>query len=137
MPEHDDLDLLGTITQTKTQTARMPTTQPCSSHGAAGQGPEPGFRTPQAEGDHTDLVTTGPFRVVRNPIFTAMVITSVGLALMIPSAIALAGLAALLAALLQVRVIEEPYLRRVHGSAYDHYTASVGRFIPGVGQQRS
>ncbi|MFZ0230386.1 MAG: isoprenylcysteine carboxylmethyltransferase family protein, partial [Mycobacterium sp.] len=31
------------------------------------------------------------------------------------------------------RRVEEPYLLATHGAAYRRYTASVGRFIPGVG----
>jgi protein-S-isoprenylcysteine O-methyltransferase Ste14 len=88
-------------------------------------------------GERTTLVTTGPFAVVRNPIYAAMLPTSLGLALMVPSVVAWAGLAALLLALeLQVRVVEEPYLRHVHGAAYADYAARVGRFVPGVGDLR-
>lgn len=87
------------------------------------------------EHEKTDLVRTGPFEVVRNPIFTAMAITGVGLALMAPTAVALIGVILLLAALeLQVRVVEEPYLARVHGTAYAAYAARVGRFVPMVGR---
>jgi protein-S-isoprenylcysteine O-methyltransferase Ste14 len=83
----------------------------------------------------TEMVTDGAFAIVRNPIFAAMLPASTGLALMVPSVVALAGLVALLAALeLQVRVVEEPYLRRVHGPAYVSYAARVGRFVPGVGR---
>ena len=43
-------------------------------------------------------------------------------------------LVALVAAVqLQVRVVEEPYLRAVHGAAYDAYAARAGRFLPGIG----
>lgn len=84
------------------------------------------------ENERTDLVTTGPFGLVRNPIFTAMAITGLGLALMVPNIVALTGVALLLVALhLQVRVVEEPYLRDVHGGAYARYTASTSRFLPG------
>jgi protein-S-isoprenylcysteine O-methyltransferase Ste14 len=31
---------------------------------------------------------------------------------------------------LQVRVVEEPYLRRTHPQQYPAYTAQVGRFLP-------
>jgi protein-S-isoprenylcysteine O-methyltransferase Ste14 len=83
----------------------------------------------------TELVTDGPFAIVRNPIFAAMLPASAGLALMVPSVVALAGLGALLVALeLQVRVVEEPYLLRVHGAGYAGYAARVGRFVPGVGR---
>ena len=62
-------------------------------------------------GERTELVTAGPFAVVRNPIFAAMIPTALGLALLVPSVIAIAGFAALVGALeLQVRVVEEPYL---------------------------
>lgn len=83
----------------------------------------------------TELVTDGPFALVRNPIFAAMLPASAGLALMVPSVVALGGLAALVLALeLQVRVVEEPYLLRVHGERYARYAARVGRFAPGVGR---
>ena len=89
------------------------------------------------EAERTDLVTDGPFALVRNPIFAAMLPTSLGLALMVPSWVALAGLAALFAALeLQVRVVEEPYLQRAHGQTYAEYAGRVGRFLPGVGRLR-
>ena len=87
------------------------------------------------ESERTELVTDGPFAVVRNPIFAAMLPTSLGLTLMVPSWVAFAGLAALFAALeLQVRVVEEPYLRRIHGARYSDYAARVGRFLPGLGR---
>ena len=86
------------------------------------------------EGERTELVTDGPFAIVRNPIFAAMLPTSLGLALMVPSWVAFAGLAALLLALeLQVRVVEEPYLLRAHGDVYRQYAERVGRFVPGLG----
>jgi protein-S-isoprenylcysteine O-methyltransferase Ste14 len=85
--------------------------------------------------ERTSLVTGGVFAVIRNPIFTAMGITGLGLTLIVPNAVAIAALAALLVALeLQVRVVEEPYLRTVHGSAYAAYTASTGRFLPRIGR---
>jgi protein-S-isoprenylcysteine O-methyltransferase Ste14 len=37
---------------------------------------------------------------------------------------------------LHVRLIEEPYLQRVHGAQYATYAARVGRFIPGIGRLR-
>jgi protein-S-isoprenylcysteine O-methyltransferase Ste14 len=81
--------------------------------------------------ERTELVTRGAFRLARNPIFSAMAITAVGLAAMVPNVIAVGGLIALIVAIeLQVRGVEEPYLRRMHGRAYDRYAAHVGRFLP-------
>ena len=83
----------------------------------------------------TELVTAGPFALVRNPIFSAMLPTSLGLALMVPSVVAIAGLVALFVALeLQVRVVEEPYLLAKHGETYRDYASRVGRFVPGAGK---
>lgn len=87
------------------------------------------------ESERTELVTHGPFAIVRNPIFAAMLPTSLGLTLLAPTWPALLGFAVLLLALeLQTRAVEEPYLLRVHGPDYAGYAGRVGRFFPGVGR---
>jgi protein-S-isoprenylcysteine O-methyltransferase Ste14 len=84
--------------------------------------------------ERTDLVTDGPFALVRNPIYSAMLPTVFGLVLMVPSALAIVAITTLFVALeLQVRLVEEPYLLRVHGANYADYAARVGRFVPGLG----
>jgi protein-S-isoprenylcysteine O-methyltransferase Ste14 len=89
------------------------------------------------ESESTALVHTGMFGRVRNPIYTAMLTFDVGIALLTPNFVTIAGLILALAALeLQVRRVEEPYLLGKHGEAYRGYTASVGRFIPRVGLLR-
>ena len=86
------------------------------------------------EGERTELVTGGPFALVRNPIFSAMVLSFLGLALLVPNVMALVGIAALIVALeVQVRLVEEPYLLRTHGARYADYASRVGRFVPGIG----
>jgi protein-S-isoprenylcysteine O-methyltransferase Ste14 len=85
----------------------------------------------------TELVTRGPFAVVRNPIFAAMIPTFTGIALLTPSVVAITGVVLLVVSLeLQIRLVEEPHLRRMHGPDYTDYTARVGRFIPGIGRIR-
>jgi protein-S-isoprenylcysteine O-methyltransferase Ste14 len=87
--------------------------------------------------EQTALVTKGPFSIVRNPIYTAMLTTVLGLAMLFPSVVSLAAVALLVLSLeVQTRVVEEPYLRRAHGEAYERYATSVGRFLPGIGQYR-
>ena len=87
--------------------------------------------------ERTQLVTAGPFALVRNPIFAAMLPTALGLTLLVPSWVAIVGFVGLLIALeLQVRVVEEPYLLRAHGDSYAGYAARVGRFVPNVGRLR-
>jgi protein-S-isoprenylcysteine O-methyltransferase Ste14 len=67
-----------------------------------------------------------------------MAVTGVGLALMVPNLVSLIGAALLHVALqLQVRVVEEPYLREVHGTTYAGYAATTGRFLPGIGRLRN
>jgi protein-S-isoprenylcysteine O-methyltransferase Ste14 len=86
-------------------------------------------------GERTGLVTAGAFALARNPIFTAMTITSAGLAAAVPNPVSLvATMALFLSVQIQVRAIEEPYLRRTHGAVYAAYAARVGRFWPGVGR---
>ena len=87
--------------------------------------------------ERTELVTDGPFNLVRNPIYSAMIPTVFGLALMVPNILAIAAFLTLVTALeLQVRLVEEPYLLRTHGDEYAAYAARVGRFVPGVGRAR-
>ncbi|MEZ5380226.1 MAG: isoprenylcysteine carboxylmethyltransferase family protein [Microthrixaceae bacterium] len=88
--------------------------------------------------ERTGLVTDGAFQIVRNPIFSAMALSAVGLALMVPNAASIVGVVAFAAAVeLQVRYVEEPHLRKLHGEAYARYEASVGRFVPRPSAVRS
>ncbi len=85
--------------------------------------------------ERTDLVTTGAFAWVRNPIFSAMLVVGVGLAIAVPTPLALLLPPLLLIALeLQVRLVEEPYLIRTHGERYLDWASRTGRFVPGVGR---
>jgi protein-S-isoprenylcysteine O-methyltransferase Ste14 len=84
--------------------------------------------------EQTALVTGGFFAIVRNPIYSTMITTILGLTLLVPSALAFASFALLLVSLeLQTRVVEEPYLLQAHGDSYREYAGRVGRFLPGVG----
>jgi protein-S-isoprenylcysteine O-methyltransferase Ste14 len=87
--------------------------------------------------ERTELVIHGPFSLVRNPIYAAMIPSFIGIALLAPNAVTLIGAILLMVALeLQTRLIEEPYLTRVHGEQYTFYAARVGRFLPGIGRLR-
>jgi protein-S-isoprenylcysteine O-methyltransferase Ste14 len=102
---------------------------------AAQTGMGSSWRIGVKETEHTALVTGGLFALVRNPIFTAMVVAQLGLTLMVPTWLSAAALVCLVAAVeMQVRLIEEPYLLITHGGSYASYAAVTGRFIPGVGR---
>lgn len=86
------------------------------------------------EGTSPGLVTTGSYRVCRNPIFLAILITLTGYALLLPTRL---SLALLLGAFIGIRrqvQAEEAYLSRTYGDAYRTYARRVGRFLPGVGR---
>lgn len=85
--------------------------------------------------EETELVTTGMFAVVRNPIFSAMMIADIGFFAMVPNVFSAIATVALFAGIeIQVRKVEEPYLHKLHGAAYDDYAAKVGRFVPFIGR---
>jgi protein-S-isoprenylcysteine O-methyltransferase Ste14 len=87
------------------------------------------------ETERTALVAGGPFRWVRNPIYSSMLLVALGLSLAAPNVLSVLALVALLVALeLQVRLVEEPYLTRAHGTSYRSYASRTGRFVPGWGR---
>lgn len=95
-------------------------------------------RQPSASGlvQPVPWLTSGPFALVRNPLFTALVVTQVGVTLIAVSWLSVLALIVLIGACqLQVRSVEEPHLVRTQGSAYRSYAAHTGRFLPGVGRR--
>ena len=87
------------------------------------------------EAEKTQLVTQGLYAWVRNPIFAFMSLLALGLVLLVPSNFALfVASLTVLGIEIQVRAVEEPYLKRTHGETYAHYAATVGRFLPGLGR---
>ena len=86
------------------------------------------------EADSTGLVTNGLFRHVRNPMFSFMTLVWAASAAAVPNAATAAGAAMLAAGLdIEVRLVEEPYLRDVHGGPYLVYARVTGRFVPRLG----
>ena len=93
------------------------------------------WRIGVSEDQGTDLVTTGWFTLVRNPIYAAMIVGWTGFALIVPTWLAFAAVVVIAIGLeLQVRFVEEPYLLRTHGDEYARYASRVGRFVPSVGR---
>lgn len=93
-----------------------------------------GMRSFHAAADTTEgeLVTRGPYAIVRNPIYTAAIFfswVSVGANLNLASA----ALALLILAGMLVRILaEERELRKQYGAAYAAYCGRVKRLVPGV-----
>ena len=69
---------------------------------------------------------------------TSTFVTGLGIALVVPNLLAALMLVGIVVAQqIQVRLVEEPYLLRVHGETYRRYAARTGRFVPGIGRLRS
>jgi|HubBroStandDraft_1064217.scaffolds.fasta_scaffold606028_1 protein-S-isoprenylcysteine O-methyltransferase Ste14 len=82
----------------------------------------------------TDLVTRGLYRLVRNPIYTALLFSTAGFALLTLSPwTAIGACQGIVMVLLQAR-LEEEHLFATHGDEYRAYAARVGRFWPGIGR---
>jgi protein-S-isoprenylcysteine O-methyltransferase Ste14 len=82
--------------------------------------------------DH-QLVTSGVFARIRHPIYTAMALFLVALAVALGHEANLVAGIALFAVGTWIRVREEEKLLRAQfGDAYERYAASVKRFVPGL-----
>lgn len=87
------------------------------------------------EGERTELVERGPFRWVRNPIFSSMLVSVGALVLLLPNVLSVCAFISMFTAVeLQVRFVEEPYLLKTHGAQYASYAERAGRFVPGLGK---
>lgn len=81
------------------------------------------------------LITSGPFRFSRNPIYLGFGITIVGWMLLIP---AILSLVIVIGAILNLRyqaLEEEEYLIRTYGADYEAWAREVGRFVPWFGRR--
>jgi protein-S-isoprenylcysteine O-methyltransferase Ste14 len=80
-----------------------------------------------------NLITEGPYRLVRNPIYTGMfgMMLATGLAVTRWDALLLAIIVFLLGTYIRVRA-EERLLRGQFGSEFDEYTRRVPAVIPGI-----
>ncbi len=78
----------------------------------------------------TELVTTGPFRLCRNPIYLGFTLTYLGLALLLDALWCLLLLPAVLVVMVHgVIAREEAYLERRFGQRYRAYRARVRRWL--------
>jgi protein-S-isoprenylcysteine O-methyltransferase Ste14 len=79
----------------------------------------------------SQLVTTGPYRWVRNPISVCVLVMMLGQAIMLSStAVTLMFLVGFAVAQAQAVLLEEPLLEKRFGKQYLDYKARVSRWIP-------
>ena len=80
-----------------------------------------------------ELVTSGPYALVRHPIYTAMFLMMIALAVGLGHVARLFIAVPLYALGTAIRVrVEERLLRSAFSPAYEEYAKRVKRFIPGV-----
>jgi protein-S-isoprenylcysteine O-methyltransferase Ste14 len=91
------------------------------------------FRTTVEVDAGQQVVDTGPYRWVRHPSYTGILLLMVGLSLVYGNWLALAVLLVLPAGVLIHRIfVEEAVLTEVIGRAYADYAAHTKRLVPGV-----
>lgn len=79
------------------------------------------------------VVSEGPFRYIRHPAYTGIIITFAGLGLAFGSWAAALVMSAIFWAALSYRVrVEEAFLLSAIGSEYQEYMECTGRFVPGL-----
>lgn len=83
--------------------------------------------------EKTVLVTHGPFRFVRHPIYLFQMVMLAGAALLLPTPVSLAVLLIHILCCAVKAADEEAYLRAAHGDAYRDYLSRTGRFFPKLG----
>jgi protein-S-isoprenylcysteine O-methyltransferase Ste14 len=90
-----------------------------------------GRGTPAPVAPPEQLVTRGPYRWVRNPMYLAVLALIAGQALLFASGLLLAyGVVVALAFHMFVVWYEEPTLRQKFGAGYEVYAAEVSRWMP-------
>jgi protein-S-isoprenylcysteine O-methyltransferase Ste14 len=82
--------------------------------------------------DEDRLVTSGPYRLVRHPMYAAVLAGALGLALLVQSLAIMALFVVLLGLVLLLLPIEERQLARAYGDEYERYCRRVKRLVPFV-----
>ena len=79
------------------------------------------------------VVTSGPYRVVRHPSYTGLLLVFVGMALAHRDAIALLVMLVPILLAMRYRIhVEEQALTRAFGAEYENYAQRTKRLLPGL-----
>ena len=94
------------------------------------------WRMDVAEDAQAELITDGPFRRLRHPIYAYQALLMLCSAVVLPT-IPMIALAVIHVALVNAKAHnEERHLLATHGEAYARYVARTGRFLPRFGAPR-
>lgn len=81
--------------------------------------------------DH-ELITGGPYRWVRHPIYSGLALAFLGMALAGGEWRGVLSIALALTAIVQRIIVEERFMRQQFGVAYDTYAQRVRALVPGL-----
>ncbi|HVW04055.1 MAG TPA: isoprenylcysteine carboxylmethyltransferase family protein [Vicinamibacterales bacterium] len=81
--------------------------------------------------DH-ELIRTGPYRAIRHPIYTGMLLGAFGTAIVIGEVRGLVALAVMATAFYFKASKEERWLAREFGPRFDEHRKHTGMFLPGI-----
>lgn len=79
--------------------------------------------------DH-DLVRTGPYSLVRHPIYSGLLLAIIGSAIARGNSVAVVAVALVLFSFLRRVSVEERWMTETFGAAYDDYRASTPALVP-------
>jgi protein-S-isoprenylcysteine O-methyltransferase Ste14 len=79
---------------------------------------------------HHRVVTTGPYALVRHPIYTGVLFALLATAVLFGTALAFLGFALFIIGFVMKARLEESFLRETLGEAYDTYARRVPMLIP-------
>ena len=79
-----------------------------------------------------ELIRTGPYGIVRHPIYTGLLVAFLGTAVMVDQWKCEIGLPIIIAAFVYKLRIEERYMTGQFGEAYDQYKKQVPALFPGI-----
>jgi protein-S-isoprenylcysteine O-methyltransferase Ste14 len=77
-----------------------------------------------------ELIRTGPYRRIRHPIYTGMLLAMVGTALVVGQLRGLAAVAICFTAFFLKASKEEQWLAKEFGDAFENHTRHTGMFLP-------
>jgi protein-S-isoprenylcysteine O-methyltransferase Ste14 len=80
--------------------------------------------------EKTSLITRGPYRVIRHPIYAFQIVMLLGSAWLLPTIFSLVIIAVHFVCVQFKAADEEAYLLGVHGETYQSYLNRTGRLLP-------
>ena|ERR1700719_250478 len=86
----------------------------------------------QGESTHRQLMTTGPFAVVRHPRYASLLLGKLGISLLFASIFAWFSLLVSIFLIRRRIGLEETHLQEVFGSRYNRYREHKQRLFPGI-----